>query len=295
MGKPGISADAAFLAEDLESQELAAYVGELFDKWMEAGAEAKKRWVLFAASIHGGSDIIQRLYHQIQEWPQNARGSMAADAVQALALNPQPQALLIVDGIARKFKFKQVKAAAGQALEFAASQLGLTREQLEDRIVPNLGFDDHMERQFDYGPRSFTVTITLALEVEIFDESGKKLKNIPAPGAKDDAEKAAAAYAEFKEMKKQMKTTVSSQKQRLEMALSAERLWTASAWQELFVHNPIMHQFAIGLIWGVYKDHKLVQSFRYWEDGTFTNENKEALELPETAKITLVHPMEMTK
>ena len=305
MGKPGISADAAFLAEDLESQELAAYVGELFDKWMEAGAEAKKRWVLFAASIHGGSDIIQRLYHQIQEWPQNARGSMAADAVQALALNPQPQALLIVDGIARKFKFKQVKAAAGQALEFAASQLGLTREQLEDRIVPNLGFDDHMERQFDYGPRSFTVTITPALEVEIFDENGKKLKNIPAPGAKDDAEKAAAAYAEFKEMKKQMKTTVSSQKQRLEMALSAERLWTASAWQELFVHNPIMHQFAIGLIWGVYKDHKLVQSFRYMEDGSFNTEEEEEYILPQDqatspegqsqSMIGLVHPIELTK
>ena len=295
MGKPGINKDAALLAEDLEPQELAVYVGELFDKWMEAGAEAKKRWVLFAASIHGGSDIIQRLHHQIQEWPQNARGAIAADAVQALALNPQPQALLIVDGIARKFKFKQVKAVAGQALEFAASQLGLTREQLEDRIVPNLGFDDHMERRFDYGTRSFTVTITPALEVEIFDENGKKLKNIPSPGAKDDAEKAAATYAEFKEMKKQMKTTVSSQKQRLEMALSAERLWTVEAWQELFVRNPIMHQFAIGLIWGIYEEHKLVQSFRYMEDGSFNTEDEEEYILPEQGQIGLVHPIELTK
>lgn len=295
MGKPGINRDAVLLAEDLEPQELAVYVGELFDKWMEAGAEAKKRWVLFAASIHGGSDIIQRLHHQIQEWPQNARGAIAADAVQALALSPQPQALLIVDGIARKFKFKQVKAAAGQALEFAASQLGLTREQLEDKIVPNLGFDEHMERRFDYGSRSFTVTITPALEVEIFDENGKKLKNIPAPGAKDDAEKAAAAYAEFKEMKKQMKTTVSSQKQRLELALSAERLWTACAWQELFVNNPIMHQFAIGLVWGVYEEHKLVQSFRYMEDGSFNTEDEEEYTLPEQGQIGLVHPIELTK
>ena len=42
-----------------------------------------------------------------------------------------------------------------------------------------------------------------------------------------------------------MKTTVSSQKQRLETALSTERLWTPTAWRELFVGNPIMHQFAI--------------------------------------------------
>ena len=299
MARPGINSDAALLAEDLEPQELAGYMDELFDKWMEAGAEAKKRWVLFAASIHGGSSIIQRIHHQIQEWPQNARGAIAADAVQALALSPQPQALLIVDGIARKFKFKQVKTAAGQALEFAASQLGLTREQLEDKIVPGLGFDEHMERRFDYGSRSFTVTITPALEVEVFDESGKKLKNIPAPGARDDAEKAAAAYGEFKEMKKQMKATVSSQKQRLEMALSTERLWTVSAWQELFVRNPIMHQFAIGLIWGIYEEHKLVRSFRYMEDGSFNTEDEEEYTLPESlpaqGQIGLVHPIELTK
>lgn len=297
MTKPGVSKDAALLAQELEPQELAVYMGELFDKWMSAGAEAKKRWVLYAASIHGGSDIVQRLHRQIQEWPQNARGAIAADAVQALALSPQPQALLIVDGIARKFKFKQVKTAAGQALEFAASQLGLTREQLEDKIVPSLGFDEHMERRFDYGSRSFTVTITPALEVEVFDESGKKLKNMPAPGAKDDAEQAAAAYAEFKDMKKQMKATVTSQKQRLELALSSERLWMVSAWQELFVRNPIMHQFAIGLIWGVYEDHKLTRSFRYMEDGSFNTEDEEEYILPEsqTGQIGLVHPIELTK
>lgn len=300
MSKPGISSDAALLAEDLEPQELAVYMGELFDKWMSAGAEAKKRWVLYAASIHGGSDIVQRLHRQIQEWPQNARGAIAAEAVQALALNPQPQALLIVDGIARKFKFKQVKTAAGQALEFAASQLGLTREQLEDKIVPSLGFDENMERRFDYGSRSFTVTITPALEVEVFDESGKKLKNMPAPGTRDDAEKAAAAYADFKEMKKQMKATVASQKQRLELALSSERLWSVCAWRELFVRNPIMHRFAIGLIWGIYEDHKLIRSFRYMEDGTFNTEDEEEYILPEISsenmpQIGLVHPIELTK
>lgn len=76
MSKPGINKDGALLAEELDSRELAVYMGELFDKWMEAGAEAKKRWVLYAASIHGGSDIIPRLHHQIQEWPQMARGPL---------------------------------------------------------------------------------------------------------------------------------------------------------------------------------------------------------------------------
>ncbi len=295
----GVSKSAAMLAEELDTNELAVFANELFDKWMEAGAESKKRWVLYASAIHGGNDIIKKLQHQLQEWPQAARGAIAAEAVQALALNPLPQALLIVDGISRKFKFKQVKAAAEKALEFAASQLGITKEELADKIVPDLGFDETMKRVFDYGERTFTVTITPSLEVEVFDESGKKLKNLPAPGKRDDEAKATAASEEFKQMKKQMKATVSSQKLRLEMALSTERQWSVESWKNLFVKNPIMHQFAIGLIWGIYEDRKLMETFRYMEDGSFNTEDEDEFELPEegqnTKFIGLVHPIELSK
>ena len=304
MSPCGVSANAAALAEALDEREFSVYANELFDKWMEAGAESKKRWVLYAASIHGGADIVKKLQHQIQEWPNAARGAIASEAVQALALSPQPQALLIVDGISRKFKFKQVKAAAGKALEFAASQLGITTEELADRIVPDLGFNENMERVFDYGERQFTVAITTALEIEVFDEKGKKLKNLPSPGKRDDEAKAAAAYEDFKQMKKQMKTTISSQKMRLEMALSTGRQWSVEAWKNLFVKNPIMHQFATGLIWGVYEDRKLVSTFRYMEDGSFNTEDEDELVLPEgqggasenaegQSVIGLVHPIEL--
>lgn len=302
----GVSKDAQALAAELNEDELAVYVNELFDKWLTLGAEAKKRWVLYAASIHGGTEIIKKLKHQISDWPQHSRGAIAADAVQALALNPKPEALLFVDSISRKFKFRQVKNAAGEALKYAAEQLGITTEELADRIVPNLGFDENMERQFDYGERTFTVTITPALEVEVFDENRKRLKNLPAPGKRDDPEKSAAAYAAFKEMKKQMKTTVSSQRMRLEFALSAERQWTCDAWKKLFVENPIMHQFAIGLIWGLYENNKLIQTFRYMEDGSFNTEDEEEFFLPQDqdtptegapapAKIGLVHPVELSE
>ena len=290
----GVNKNANLLADELDPSEFAVYVNELFDRWLAAGAESKKRWVLYAAAIHGGEEIIQKIQHQIQEWPQTARSAIAAEAVKALALNPSPRALLLVDGIARKFKFKQVKAAAGEALSFAAKELGITREELSDRIVPDLGFDAQMKRTFDYGGRVFCVRITTALEIEVFDEAGKKLKNLPAPGKKDDEQKAAAAYEDFKQMKKQMKTTVNSQKSRLEYALSAKREWSAQAWTNLFVKNPLMHQFAIGLIWGIYEGDHLLQSFRYMEDGSFNTQDGEEYALPDGACISLVHPMELT-
>ena len=123
---------------------------------------------------------------------------------------------------------------------------------------------------------------------------GKKLKNLPAPGAKDDAELAKTAYDEFKQLKKQMKATAASQTARLEMALSTAREWKAGAWKQLFVKNPVMHQFATRLIWGIYENGKLLQSFRYMEDGSFNTAEEEEYELPDNGRIGLVHPMELT-
>ncbi len=295
MSVPGVNKEVLKLTEGLNQAELAQYVTELFDKWVLLGAEAKKKWVLYVAGIHGGAQIVDIMKHQIDEWAKNSRGAIAAEAVKALALNSSPTALLLVDGIARKYKYKQVRAAASKALEFAAEQLGLTTEELADRIVPDLGFNEQHERIFNYGERKFKVYITPALEIEIYDENDKKLKNIPAPGKRDDEVIAAESYAEFKQMKKQMKQTVANQKLRLEAALSTERKWQTDKWQALFVKNPIMHQFAISLIWGVYGgDGSLIATFRYMEDGSFNTEDEEEYQLPEHGTIGLIHPIEIS-
>ena len=295
MPVPGVNSEVHVLTDPLNRQELAGFMDILFDRWMSAGAEAKKKWVLYAAAIHGGTKIVPRLQHQINEWAAASRGAIAAEAVKALSLNDSPTALLIVDGIARKYKFKQVKKAAQDALQFAAAQLNLTVEELADRIVPDLGFDERMERHFDYGNRQFTVRISPSLEIEVTNDAGKKLKTLPAVGKQDDETKATAALTEFKELKKQMKTTVKNQTLRMELALSIDRRWSVENWQKLFVKNPIMHQFAISLIWGYYEDNTLKQTFRYMEDGTFNTVDEEEYKLTGNGTVGLLHPIEMEK
>lgn len=86
--KHGLNADAALLAEGLDAPELAVYVGELYDKWLAAGAEVKKRWVLYAAAIHGGKAIVEKVNRRIRQWTGEGRDDMAKEAAQALALNP---------------------------------------------------------------------------------------------------------------------------------------------------------------------------------------------------------------
>ncbi len=293
MGVPGANKDAERLAAGLKQEELAAYIGEIFHRFMEDGAQAKKKWILYAAAIHGGEAIVPVLHARIQEWPQHARGAMAAEAVKALALNGTSAALLLVDQTARKCKFRQVKAAAAEALDYAAGQLGIPREELEDRIVPNLGFDRRMERTFDYGKRQFKVLLSPNLSLEVYDGNGKSLKNLPAPGKTDDPQLSKNAYEAWKLLKKQLKTVLSNQKIRLEQAMRTRRQWEPQKWSELFVVNPVMHQFAMSLVWGVYENGVLTNTFRYMEDGTFNTAEEEEYDFPQSGSIGLVHPIEL--
>lgn len=293
MKELGINKDARRLAAELHTAELAAYIKEVYRCWLDDGAQAKRKWVLYAASIHGGDAMITELYTRIQDWAKNSRGAIAAEAVKAMALNPSPTALVQVDQISRKFKYYQVKKAATEALDYAAEQLGITRDEMEDRIVPSLGFDAHMERIFDYGKRQFKAVLTPVLSIEVYDEKGKQLKNMPAPGKTDDPELSKAANDAWKLLKKQLKTVVANQKLRLEQALSTQRYWQTASWKELFVKNPVMRQFAIGLIWGIYEGGRLTKTFRYMEDGTFNTADEEEYILPEDRTIGLVHPIEL--
>lgn len=314
MKKPGRNNFAIELAEVLDMKELESFAQEVFDRWYENGAEAKTKWVLYFSAIHGGIDMCRKLVEYINEWGNysvymqkaielymedsdtriSMRTSIAGEAVMAIAMNGSREALMTVDNISRKFNGKSVRAAAANAMASAADGLGITAEELADRIVPDLGFDKNLCRVFDYGKRQFSVYIRPSLELEIFS-GDKKVKSMPKPGAADDAEKANAAYEQFKEMKKVMKAAVTLQRQRLEYVLVCDRKWNTDGWRTLFVENAIMHCFAIGLIWGIYEDGKLSTTFRYMDDGSFTTSDGDEFVLPDNAVIGLVHPIELSE
>lgn len=69
----------------------------------------------------------------------------------------------------------------------------------------------------------------------------------------------------------------------------ANRCWIVDVWESFFAKNPVMHKFAIGLIWIAYEGDKAVQSFRYMEDGTFNTSDEDEYELPKNCTIGLAH------
>ncbi len=60
-----------------------------------------------------------------------------------------------ISGIAQKVKFKALQARAAECMEQIAKGRGLSRAQLEDRVIADCELDARGERLFDFGPRRF--------------------------------------------------------------------------------------------------------------------------------------------
>ncbi|WP_439873529.1 DUF4132 domain-containing protein [Bacillus mycoides] len=285
---------AEVIGGTLNEQDLKEYVQTIYQIWISQDADVKKRGILSLYGMYSDDKMVGILKKQIDGWVLHMRGKIAADAVRALGLSSSKLALMSIHEMAFKYKHKLVRNAAKEALSLAAKTRGITEEELEDQLVPDLGFNIRGEKVIDFGNRCFNAILTAESKIEFETEEGKRMKSLPKPNAKDDIEKAEEAKKELAVLKKELRSALSMQKQRLEDALSRKRYWSYEMWKSVFLENPIMKQFAISLIWGEYTEGKLLKMFRYVEDDTFYSMVGEKHELSSETIIGLIHPLELS-
>lgn len=279
---------------NFELESLHKFACDLSDYFINK-ADTKQKWIIYYCSIYGGEQVVDLYINAIDKFLNASRSALASETIRALVLNPSPRALILVEEYSRKSKKKSIKRASIDALSFVAEELNLTLEELADKIVPNFGFDEEFKVVFDYGTRKFNVFINSKSELEVVDEKGKVMKNLPKVTAKDDDIIAQKSFDEFKIFKKAISDTIKTQSSRLELAITTGRAYKYENFVSLFIKNPIMYQFATTLIFGIYDNDsgKLNNSFIYMGDGTFTDINQNAILLEKTMLIALVHPSEL--
>lgn len=293
--EPGPARHLRQVAARLEPRPAGTWALALWQGWLGSGAAAKTAWCLALVGAFGDDRLVQPMRAQIDTWSKGARGAVAARVVGSLALVGSDLALATVDDIALRARHKQVAAAAQEALVSAARDLGITQDELSDRIVPDLGFDARGEQVLDYGPRQFTARLHQDGTLRCTDAAGKVRTSPPKPGKSDDPDKAAAAQDQWKLLKKQVKQVMQMQRQRLEQALIAQRAWDMPTWTKLFLHHPLLRPLAIGLVWGLRAPdvEGCTVLFRPLEDGTLTDADDEPVTLPDRGQVRMVHPLEL--
>ena len=162
----------------------------------------------------------------VRAWPGESQHQRAVFGLECLRAIGTDAALMQLNGIAQKLTFKALKAKAAEMMEAIARDRGLSRAELEDRIVPDCDLDERGGRVFDFGPRQFRFALGPEMKPMVRDEAGKLKDDLPKPDAKDDAARAAAAVEAWKQLKKQVREVAKVQAERLEQAMVTGRRWT---------------------------------------------------------------------
>ncbi|MFF5565950.1 DUF4132 domain-containing protein [Streptomyces sp. NPDC012623] len=309
ISRPGaVYTGVEVVKEACDPESLASFAWSLFEQWRLSGMPAKESWALYALGWLGDDETARRLAPVLRSWPGEGAHQRAVEGLDVLVAIGSDVALTQLHGVSQRVRFKALKTRAQEKVEQLAADLGLSGEQLADRMVPDFGLDADGTTVVDYGPRRFTVCFDEQLRPYVLDQDGKRRKDLPKPGARDDAELAPAERKRFTALKKDVRAVASDQVRRLEDAMVAGRLWTTGEFRELLVSHPLLGHPVRRLVWlcvpaGAAETAPSetpglsgtggVTAFRVWADRTFVDVRGEEFTLPEDASVRLAHPLHL--
>lgn len=287
-------AGLARVDEACDRRSLTEFGWALFQSWRLADYPSKQGFPLDALRWYGDDEAVRRLAPLIRQWPGDGGHLRAVAGLDVLTAIGGHTALMHLYRISQKVKFKGLKEQAAARVQDIADELGLSADELGDRLVPDLGLDADGALTLDFGPRRFVVGFDEQLKPYVTDESGKRLKALPKPGVKDDPELAPAAAQQFSGLKKDARTLASDQIGRLELAMCVRRRWAAADFREYFVKHPLLRHIVRRLVWADFAaDGTVRAAFRVAEDLSFADVADEAFTLPDDARVGLAHPLDL--
>ncbi|AKK48829.1 TPA: DUF4132 domain-containing protein [Escherichia coli] len=278
------------------ADSLAEFAWDLFTAWQTAGAPSKESWAFTALGVLGNDDAARKLTPLIRAWPGESQHKRATVGLDILAAIGSDIALMQLNGIAQKLKFKALQERAKEKIADIAESRELTVAELEDRLAPDLGLDDNGSLLLDFGPRQFTVSFDETLKPFVRDVSGSRLKDLPKPNKSDDESQANDAVNRYKLLKKDARTVAAQQVARLESAMCLRRRWSPENFQLFLVEHPLVRHLTRRLIWGVYSaENELLACFRVAEDNSYSTADDDLFTPPEgDISVGIPHVLEIS-
>jgi hypothetical protein len=276
-------------------ESLSEFAWEVFEAWRNAGMPPDGRWAFFALKAFGRDGVALRLASRIRQWEAETKIQRVLYGMEVLEAIGTDVALSCLDGLSRQLKKTWLRERAQGKIAEIARRLGLSADQLADRLVPDLGLDAGGTLRLDFGPRQFSVAFDESLKPFVRDADGKRLKDLPKPNQKDDAARAQPAVAAYKELKKAARAIDSLQIRRLEQAMCTRRRWRAEDFHRFFRAHPLMRHLARRLVWGVYDGEAgaLRDAFLVTEVATLADRTDEPYILPDGAWVGIAHRLDM--
>lgn len=283
------------LRERVEASHREAFVWRLVELWQCAGASEAHTWAVGAVGFLGSDESVLKLVSLIRDAKGPSGRKRILRGLDALAAIGSPLAVSQLNTLARQVRSRPAREQARQLLERLAHTRGLSRVELEEAAVPNLGFTAEGGPTFDFGPRKFTAVLATGLRLLVRDGAGAVRTDLPEPGVRDEAGQAKRAMAEWRLLRKSVREVVKEQSVRFERAMVSGQRWAVRHFREGILGQPILQQLARLVLWAGYDDRRrLVRTFRYTDEGVFVDAQEKAVSLADLNSVRVVHPIELT-
>ena len=229
----------------------------------------------------------------LKEW-YGQRAAHCRALLQMLAWVEHRTATQLLLAVGSRFRTKSIQEEANAQAQALADRKGWTVAELADRTIPSAGLDENGIMMIDFGPRQFTAKLNADLDFVLTDAEGKTLKALPEPRKDDDETKAAEAKKNYSAAKKELKTVLTMQRDRLYEAMCTQRTWSFEDWSLYLNRHPIVRHHCERLIWAVVRDEKAVQLFRPLSDGSLTDVADDPVTLKAEDLIRVAHECQVT-
>ncbi|MEI0602609.1 BspA family leucine-rich repeat surface protein [Brachyspira alvinipulli] len=184
-----------------------------------------------------------------------------------------------------KTKKSELRENAFNLINKISKEIGLDIDDLELKFSSNFGFDSRGEKIIN---DDYKLILNANYSVNVFDiKNNKELKTTPKNLEESIKE-------EIKHIKKEIPDIIKKLSLKLYKLLMYEKKYTYSFFKEVFINNSIMNKFSSSLIWNLYdKDCNFITTFRYSNDGSYSNCNDEEIKINDDSFISLASPIEM--
>ncbi|KFB70031.1 DUF4132 domain-containing protein [Candidatus Accumulibacter vicinus] len=268
----------------------------LFEQWLENGMPPKDRWIFELQGRLGDDANARALAPRIREWRSHLDRVRSYEGLEMLARIGSDTALMLLSTYREQKRYSDLQDRAAKALARVAEERDLTLEQLADRTVPTLGLDERGRLLLDFGPRQFIASLNADLLPQVHDAAGMRQKDLPKPGAKDDAALAKDAVANWKEFKKQAKLVASTQSVRMEAAMCGQRRWPTADFLAFFARHPVLRTLCQRLVWAAFDAQGILSAtFRVSEDLSLADVDDAPCELDAAGRVGLPHALELAE
>jgi Domain of unknown function (DUF4132) len=252
------------------------------------GSQTSTRGILAVAGACCGGDAAPIVHRYIKQW-YGYRPAQGKALLQVLAWIDHPSATQVVLSVANRFRTKGIQEEAMRLCQLLADRKGWTLDELADRTIPTASLDDDGAMELDYGSRVFTARLSEEMTIALTNQSGKTILSLPDANQSDDPEKFKQAKSALSAARKELKSVLTMQKDRLYEALCTQRSWRFEEWDRHLRKHPIVGRYCQRLVWVVCDGETVSRSFRPLPDGTLTDHQDDEVSLGAGATIRLGH------